>query len=777
MNTNKYSDLIIKYRWPIVLIVPLLILILSTELRHLAFEGNSRIWFEEGSEILSDYDLFKMKFGADKNILISFSDEDGIFTKKALKTINRITEKLWTTKHVSRVDSITNYQYVHADINDPDDILVDDFIRDIDKLSEEELKEKEKIAISDVQIKDLIISDDGKTTTISATLVPMPDNSEYADLELRKRIREIVKQESELTGYKFHLNGMPILTAGFVDIAEHDMVVFTPVISLVAFILLLIVFKKMSGAVLPFLVVFFSWLVVISIQVMLGYKLNNFTSNLPAFILALGIADAMHIYWVWLHAMKRGRGNYESIRFTLEKNLLPALLTSLTTFAGFISLSSSKVLPVRTFGIATASAAVMAFFLSVVFVPALLAVMKINVKPSKSIETFNTKSPGYAEKYSSFILKNDTRIIAVSLLLSVLFSIGLFNVRIDNNSIKYFKEDTEIRRSVKFIEDQITGPMTFEIIADSKMEDGIKEPDFLKKVEIFCNDFIRKFKDVRHTGSLLDVVKRFNVVMHGGNDEYNNVPGNKNLIAQYLLLYSMSLPQGMEISDKIDVNERYFRVTASINMMAATEYMDMIKWIEQWWEHTTYSVEVSGQNALFAYMYKNVTDTIIYSISIAVALVTILMMISFRSWKVMVISMLPNILPLILVVGLMGWLNIYIDIGVAISGAVIIGVAVDDTIHFLVKYREARKSGKDLKEALEYMITVSGAAIMFTTFILSASFTVLLFSDFLPSQNFSIITISALFVALAGDLLLLPSLFSLYERIKTVNANKETAQL
>jgi predicted RND superfamily exporter protein len=264
-----------------------------------------------------------------------------------------------------------------------------------------------------------------------------------------------------------------------------------------------------------------------------------------------------------------------------------------------------------------------------------------------------------------------------------------------------------------------------------------------------------------------------NRVMHGEDRANYKVPDDRNLIAQYLLFYSLSLPRGMGISDKVDVTDRFLRLTASINMMYATEYMEMIEWIETWWKSTAYSAAVNGQNAMFTYMYKNVTDTIIYSITLAVTMVTLLMLISFRSFKVMIISMVPNIFPLVLVVGLMGWLGIFIDIGVAVSGAVIIGVAVDDTIHFLVKYREARRSGKDLRGALEYMITVSGTAIIFTTIILSVTFSVLMFSNFVPTSNFGIITVSALIVALVADLLLLPSLFSIVERYKVGKDKKE----
>lgn len=764
MTIRKYTDFIIRFRWPIIIIAPLVVLAFSVGLKDLDFEGSYRIWFSEDSAILRDYDHFRKTFGAGNMVLISFTDENGIFTKKALKTIERVTGKLWKTKYIARVDSITNYQYIHAGRDDPDDIIVDDFIGNIDGMSDQELKEREKIAVEDPRTRNLTISPDGKSTTIFARLVPLPEEDRNINFEIRSLVEDIINEESAKTGYEFYLNGAPIIQTEFINMASHDFALFAPLVAFMVVVLLLVVLRKLSGAFLPFLVVLFTLAIVLAVQAMMGYRLNNFTANLPVFVIAIGIADAMHIYWVWLHARRQGKDNYEALHVSMNKNLLPAFLTSITTFAGFISLASSRVIPVRTLGIATASAAILAFLLSAGFIPAMLAVLKVKVKAKGHTNPDVEHTPALAKKYSSFIIRHDKKIVAVSLALALLFAAGLFKVRVDNNIIKYFAEDTRIRKAVNFLEDRITGPVTYEVILDSGKENGIKEPGFLRTVERFYGDFHREFKGLRHVGSLLDVIKRFNMVMHGNNGVFNIVPDDKNLIAQYLLLYSLSLPQGMEINDRVDITERFLRLTASVNSMDTSEYLKMIRWIEGWWAGTPYSASVNGQDAMFAYMFKNVTDTIIYSITMAFVLVTVVMLIAFRSFKILIISILPNILPIVLVVGLMGWSGMYIDLGVAVSGAIIMGVAVDDTIHILVKYLEARKRGKEMKGALEYMITFSGTAIIFTTVILSGSFSVLYFSDFMPTSHFSIVTVSALVIALVADLFMLPALLSIFDK-------------
>jgi len=222
----------------------------------------------------------------------------------------------------------------------------------------------------------------------------------------------------------------------------------------------------------------------------------------------------------------------------------------------------------------------------------------------------------------------------------------------------------------------------------------------------------------------------------------------------------MSLPQGMEINDKMDIKQRLLRVTAQVNLVDTSKDLQMLEWIKNWWKKTPYKVELNGQTQMFAYMQKDVTNTLIYSISMALALVSLIMIIIFKDIKMLFIF----ILPLILVVGVMGWLKINIDLGVAVAGAIIIGVAVDDTIHFFSKYFLAKKEGLSMVDRLSYVFTYSGKAILYTTIILSLSFAIFTGSSFAPNFNFGLITASALIIALVADLVLLPALLSWRER-------------
>jgi predicted RND superfamily exporter protein len=731
---------------------------MASSLKHLEFEGSYRIWFGEESQILKDYDEFRAIFGNDDVITITFQDKDGIFTKKALHTIENITQKLWQTHYIARVDSITNYQYVHADEEYPDEVLVEDFIDEIEGYSAKDLEKKKEIALTQDLLLNKIISKDATTTMIVGRMTPKAGDDPEVSFKLRDAVLKIIAPEVKKNGYEFHLGGGPVINSSFIEIAQHDGGVFTPGVILIAMLLLFVIFRKFSAMFVSISVVIFTFLIVLSIQVMLGYKLNNFTANVPVFVVAIGIADAMHLLWIYMMARKKGMDNHTAIDYSMKKNFLAIFLTSVTTSVGFASLGISAVVPIKTLGIATASAALLAFVLTILFVPAMLAILNPKVKADEKIQEHNNHPR--AVWYSAFIINNARTLLALSVFVFVVLGVGVFQAKVDSNVVKYFKEDVPFRKDVHFLQENLTGPMSYEIVVDSKKADGIKDPDFLNTVQKFYDAFYAKYpQDVRHISSLMDVVKTFNEVMN----TTKTIPQDQELVAQYLLLYSLSLPQGMEINDKMDIDERLLRVSATMNIVETSQDLEMIHWVEEWWKSTPYEAKIHGQTVMFAHMQHDVTNTLIESITLAVVLISLIMLLIFRNWRMLPLFIVPNILPIALVVGVMGWIGIEIDMGVAIAGAIIIGVAVDDTIHFMVKYIEARKRGDNLQDAMRYVMSYAGSAIIFTTIVLSLAFLVFVFSSFNPNYHFGIVTASALIIAVIVDLVALPALLALID--------------
>lgn len=562
-------------------------------------------------------------------------------------------------------------------------------------------------------------------------------------------------QEEHSSGYTFHLAGGPVVNQTFASLALHDVSTFTPLSIVIAMAVLYFVLRRMSAVAMTLLVVIFTFIIVMALQVLLGYKFNNFTANMPVFIIAIGIADAMHLIWVYILERRAGMESSEAIFSSVRKNFLPLFLTSLTTAVGFASLSISNILPVATLGIATATGAIIAFVLTITFVPALLSILALKITPKPAIKTATTQSR-FVARYVAFVLAYDRRIIMFFSLLAFGVALGITQLEIDSNAVRYFREDVAFVKSVEFIEEELTGPLTYEVVADSLHNDGIKEPAFMQSVERFSQEFLARFSDARHAASLVDVVKRFNELLASS----KSVPSDKNLIAQYLLLYSLSLPQGMEINDKMDIDERRLRISLSMNVTDTSKDLEMIEWIEEWWSKTPYRVEVNGQSAMFAKMQQDVTETLVDSTLIALGVICVVMAFVFKNLRMIPIFLIPNLLPILLVLGVMGWLGMQVDIGIAISGAIILGIAVDDTIHFLLKYQEARREAKSVEASLLYVMRYGGGAMLFTTLTLCCAFFVFSFSQFMLNAHFGLLCTIALSLALAVDLLLLPAVLS-----------------
>jgi predicted RND superfamily exporter protein len=746
---KSYIKFLNQHKIKLIVSITMLVALLSISLKDLAFEGSYRIWFDPSSKIMKDYDKFRSTFSGDDTFIMAFEDKEGIFRPKPIETILELTQKLKMLDGVRKVDSLTNYQHIRSV---DDDVMVEDFIYDI----QEDLEAKKKIAINDKLILHQLINDDATATMIAIKLSSSVGADEEVNIYVMEQLENIRDEYEAKTGYTFYISGLSAVTASLVNVAVHDALVLIPLAVVIVVVLLFLLFRDPIGVAVPAVVILFTSLLVLSMQMLLGHKLNNFTVNIPSFVAAIAIADSMHLFLAWVYYRTKDIENQEALYLALKNNFLPIAMTSLTTAIGFATLSISAIEPIATLGIAITAGALIAFLLSVTLAPAILLLLNDNykIKPIKFLNLLHTKG------YGAFIVRNDKQIVVGFAIVMLLIGYGLTLLKVDSNSIKYFDKSTTVRSGSEFIEEKLTGSMIYEIILDSKAKEGAKSPAFLEKIVTFEKALITKHPNVTFTTSLKDIVEK----MHGvlDNNSTLTIPNSKNAVAQYLLLYSMSLPQGMELNDKIDTTERYLRLSINSNIQDSSKDLAMIDWVEKWWEkNSNYSATVQGQTSIFAYMQSSVMDTLLLSISATLILVLFAMFFIFRNIKMLWIFILPNLAPILLVGGVMGYLGRSVDIGVAISASVILGIAVDDTIHFFSKYFQAIKT-MSFEESIDYVISHSGNAMILTTFILSFTFAIFGVSSFVPNVNFAIVTVVALNIALLLDLILLPALLSLF---------------
>jgi len=749
---QHYIDFLDRHKTKLFIGITVIVLFFSYWNKDMAFEGSYRIWFSPDSKIMKNYDNFRDTFSTDDTFVVSFRDEKGIFNKKAIDVLLKLTDEIATINGVRKVDSLSNYQYISAI---EDELSVEDFIY-ADDIGD--LKHKKEIALKDNLILHHAISKDAKTTMLSVKLSSETNTSDEVNIYVMDALEKIAHKYEKKYGYKIYISGMPGVTASLVTIAEHDAIYIMPLAVVIVMLFLLVLFRDFVGVAIPAIVILYTFLIILGSQFLLGYKLNNFTVNIPAFITAIAIADSLHLLLAWRYYKGQQCTNKDAVYQALKNNFLPIALTSFTTATGFASLSLSSIVPIATLGYAITGGAILAFLLSVSLAPALLLFVKEAYQPKKITFIDFSSMQGYGK----FITKHDKKIVWTFVLIIAVLGYGLKYVNVDNNSIKYFDKNTVVRSGSDFIQKHITGSMTYEIIIDSKKKDGVKNSQFLQTVLLFENRLKSKYPNVTFTTSIKDIVQRMHTVLSDNKEKV--LPVDSNLVAQYLLLYSMSIPQGMSINDQIDMHERFLRMTINSNTQTTSQDVQMIEWTKKWWKkHTQYSADVQGETAIFSYMQESVIHTLLVSILFTLIIIIISMALIFKKLKMLWIFVLPNIAPIVLVAGVMGYFGISIDIGVVISASVILGIAVDDTIHFFSKYFQASKT-MSFEESIDYIVTHSGNAMILTTMILSFTFLVFSISSFIPNNHFSFVTVIALNLALLLDLVLLPALLSVFYR-------------
>lgn len=772
---RTYINFIDRFKWVVLGLTLILVLLASFKIGSLTFDGSYRIWFEKDSAILKDYDDFCGTFGNDDTILIVFSDSKSIFSAKPLHAISEVSKALRSLREIASVNSLLNYQYIYANPEDEGDIIVEDFI-DLKQTNDEQyLKERENIALADTMIRNYIIDQSGNTTMIAARLAPLDiifseasgeklsaEKVKALRYELVQKIKAILNTQSEKSGYHFYMSGSPVSDAALLDIASHDLSVYVPIAFLVIIVVLYLFFRTRRGILIPLLTVVLASVMTLWVYAIMGFELNNFSINIPIFITAIGIADAVHFYTAWVQLRTSGYDNKKAINMTFRKNLKPMVLTTLTTTIGFGSLISSDIVPMSTLGYTIALGSIMALVLTFVLMPAiLLSVARESMpRPIRTVRCWLQEIG-----YSDFVVKHDIKIAVFALSVAFALGSGILFTKFDSNSIKYFDQDVEAYEAAYYAMDNITGPASYEIIIDSQMPDGIKSPAFLNKVAAFDKALFEAFPEVRFSSSLLDVIHRMHDVMYPEHPQGEIVGSSQNVNAQYLLIYTLSLPQGMEINDKLDITQRYLRYTVQADIVNSSRSLEIIAWCESWWAKEGLSAKLNGQVSMFAKMQDMVSKTLTHSLSQALIIIAILVFLVIRNIRLMVVFLVPNVMPLMMSLGFMGWMGIPINVGIAVASVIVVGLAVDDTIYFFNKFSEARKMGYSPVETFDYILVNSGSAMVFTTLILSATFSVFLLSDFMPNVHFAIMTISTMFLALFADLLLTPALISVMAKL------------
>ena len=748
---------VIRHRGLVLVGAVLVAVMIGSGASNLEFSTNYRVFFSEANPELQAFEELQNTYTKNDNFFFVVEPKEGAaFDRETLVAIEELTEAAWQIPYTIRVDSVSNFQHTYAT---EDDLIVEDLVRDAEGRDVSFLKERRDVALAEPLLRNQIITADGNVTAVNVVLqypekgfMEVPEAVEHA----RALKADIEAKYPQLT---IHLTGVSMLNNAFAETGMSDGATLMPLMFLVIFLLTWVIIRSLAATFSTLLVIGLSTMVAMGVAGFFGVKLTPIAMSAPIVILTLAVADSIHILMTLRGLMRDGLGKNEALIEAVRINFLPVTITSLTTIVGFLSLNFSDSPPYWHLGNITAVGIFAAWIYSLTLLPAALSLLPYRVKEKSGTEW----SVRAMDKLSEFVIRR-YRGLLVGVGLPTLVLIA-FIPTLDFNDqwVEYFDERIEFRvDSDKAMNHFGLYPIEYSIPANGP--GGISEPEYLANLERLT-DFMREQELVTHVYSLSDIMKRLNRNMHADDDGYYQIPGDRELSAQYLLLYELSLPYGLDLNDRINIDKSATRVTATIAQGTSAESKQFFNDVDAWMDDNLPSymhAKPTSAAVMFTYISERNMQNMVVGTILAIAAIALIMMFSLRSVRLGTLSLVPNGLPILTTFGAWALLVGEVGFSVATVASISLGIIVDDTVHFLSKYVRARdEKNLDVEDSIRYAFRNVGVAIVVNTIILTAGFLVMTTSAFKMNVDLGLMTILSIVGALILDFLFLPALLLL----------------
>lgn len=753
-RVRAYIDFLFKWRWPVLIATLAVAMLAASGGRFIEFKNDYQYFFREDNPQLRAFEDLQEIYTKNDNILFVVAPESGkVFTPETLAAVGEITDRAWQLPFSTRVDSITNFQYSHAE---EDDLIVDDLVDLEREYTPAEREELQAIALGEPLLKRRLVSNEAHVTAIFVRHT-LPRKSSDEATKAALAARELAADiEAKYPGHTVHLTGGVMLSNAFFEASVQDLSTLVPVMYLVLLVTAILFLRSFWGMLITLVIIVLSASSAMGIAGWLGIPITPPSSSAPTVIMTLAVADSIHLLVTLFQSMRQGMNKKEAMTESLRVNLSPVFLTSLTTAIGLLGLNLSDVRPFNDLGNIATIGVTAAFIYTLIALPPLVAILPIRAS-KKTVEERSGPIVGLGE----FVIAQRKGLLWVGAISIAVLSVMVTRNELNDEFIKYFDESFAFRTDTDFTSENLSGIYTMEFSLGSGEEGGIANPGYLKDVEAFAN-WSREQPDVQHVFTITDTFKRLNKNMHADDPEWYALPEERDLAAQYLLLYEMSLPYGLDLNDTINIEKSSTRLIVTCANVTAVRMRELQAQSEAWLQANTpktmWTVPAST-NLMFSHISERNIKSSLIATFIALGLIAIILGIAFRSVKFGALSILPNLAPGLMAFGIWGMAVGKIDVGNAIVTTMALGIIVDDSVHFMSKYLRARREGgMDSQAAVRYAFSTVGTALVVTSFILVAGFMILSFSPFGLNAGMGLLTAIVLLVALGADLLFLPPL-------------------
>ena len=769
----------IMWRWPIIVVTMILATVATSGTLFLEFSADHRIYFSENNPQLLANEAMEDTYGKSENIFFTIVPEDRDATSAlALEATAWLTEQSWTIPYATRVDSITNFQQTTAQ---GDDILVRDLVDEAALGDPGERSRIRAVALAEPRLAGRLFALDGGVSGINVSLQMPGEDEMHESIQATEHARDLANRfRQRFPGMDALLTGMVILNQTFMEVSLNDLKKLVPVSYLVMALVLVLLTRAFLGAFAIMLVVTLSIMTAVGLGGWVGLPMTSPSAVAPIVVLTVAIANCVHIFSTLVQNMRvfasrkladhgdgapdpdirTGEFRHEAIIESIRMNLQPVFLSSLTTTLGFLSLNFSEAPPFRQLGTFVAFGVGAAFLYSVTLLPALLSLLPIRVRLSRPRQDTALSALG------DYVIRRRRALLWGSGLVMVALVSSIPRNELNDVFLHYFDESIEFRRDSDFTVENLTGLYTMVYSLQSDGPGGVSDPAYLADVEAFA-EWYKEQPETMHVNVITDTFRRLNMSMNADDPDEYRLPTDRELAAQYMLLYEMSLPYGLDLNNQIDVDKSATRMIVSTQTLSSNEVLALERRVQQWLAdntpHISHTVS-SGTTLMFAHLGRRNIISMLVGTTLALVGISFILIFALRSWRLGLTSLVPNLVPGALGFGIWGLTVGEVGLSLSMVTAMTLGIVVDDSVHFLSRYQRARREfGCAPADAVRVAFRTVGVAMLTTSTVLVAGFIVVSLSSFVLNSGMGKLTALVIALALIADFLLLPPLLMKFD--------------
>jgi hypothetical protein len=748
---DRLIKTLIRYPYRIMLVSLVLILGVGFGGSRLTVESGIDVFFsEDDPNLIADREL-KRTYGREDNVLFVIDTRGGdIFDAANLASVQTITEKSWLMPHSRRVDSVTNFLYPEVD---GDDILIDTLVEDAESLTSEGRRRIRDTALSQRALVGRLLADDSQVAAVNVTL-NLPEDEIAAAIDQAVRYaREIAAEvESANPTLAIHLAGWALTEQTLAEVTARDSMTLMPALLVLVLVIIALLLRSVMASICTVVTIFLSILCGMGFAGWAGISLNSVNVSAPTIIMTLAIADCIHLLSVFLTRFRKGQEKTDALRGALDHTLYPIALTSITTALGFLSMNFSESPPFRELGTIAAVGVLGALWVTVTILPGLVLML-----PFRKSGDVTTGIP--LGGLANWVIRHSNRIFWSSLFFIALTLSFIPRIELNDDPTGYFSDSIPLTQAIDVIESKLSGTQSLHYSFDTGQEQGIVDPRFLADIDAFVS-WLRAQPEVVNVESFTDTLKRLNQVMHGDAEEWHKLPDSRELAAQYVLLYEISIPYGQDVTHQMSADKSSLKVTATLKNQQSQGIIAFEARGRRWMQDNVPGIAArgAGQSISFANVGLRNIDSMLVGSLAAIALVSLCLIVAFRSIRFGLVSFIPNLFPAFVTLGIWGAVVGEVNIAASVVFSLTLGIIVDDTTHFLVKYLEARQERNlNAEQAIRYTFAAVGSALVSTSIVLAIGFLALVQSDFSVNSTSGLLVAMTITIAIILDLLFLPT--------------------